>query len=308
MVPLRIQRWTLKRVDDAHRRFFKSRKGYPRFRGKGRWRSFGFSEFKGISFDGRRLRFDALPGALRIHAHRPLPSGSSIRACSFTRDVKGWSVTLQFSMDAPEKRAIDASIGIDLGLKVFAYQSDGVVIPNPRIARRAEKKMRVRQRALARCRKGSRRREKARKRHERLHAKIANARATWLHQQSARITSSYDLIAIEDLRPDSMIKHPTMARSIGDASWGKFALMLAYKAERAGGHLVRVSARGTTQRCSGCGDPVPKSLAVRTHSCPSCGLVIDRDWNAAKNILQAVAGLGQPNVAQWGERAAGNIE
>lgn len=310
--PLNIQRWTIRRLDDAYKAFFRRLKikngkaGFPRFRGKGWWNSFGFNELDGVRFDGKRIRFKGLPGGLRVHLHRPLPPGKPL-SCIFTRDHKGWSICFQMRVEIAEKRPVRSSVGLDLGIKTFAYQSDGVVIPNPRVARRAEKAMRVRQRALARCKRGSKRREKVKSELTRLHAKIANTRTTWLHQQSARIARSYDLIAAEDLRVQNMMKHPTLARSIADASWSKFLSMVSYKAERAGATFVTVDPRNTSQRCSGCDELVPKSLAVRTHSCPHCGLVIDRDWNAARNILAAVVSGGAVNAARQGERRPGNL-
>ena len=152
--------------------------------------------------------------------------------------------------------------------------------------------MRRRQRALARCKRGSRNRLKAKERLARLHAKIVNRRTTWLHQHSARIARSYDLIAAEDLNVSGMVENHHLARSISDASWSKFLGFVAYKAEKAGSTMIRVNPKNTSQKCSGCGELVPKSLAVRTHSCPHCGLVIDRDWNAAKNILRAGLPVG----------------
>jgi putative transposase len=310
-VPLNVHRWTIKRLDEAYAAFFRrlkernGRAGFPRFRGKGFWRSFGFSEFRGIRWDGKRLRWSGLPGGLRIHLHRPLPA--DLRSCVFRRDTKGWIVCFQVAVEAADKKPISSAVGLDLGLKVFAYRSDGVIVPNPRVARHAERELRRRQRALARCKRGSARRRKVRATVERLHSKIANTRATWLHQQSAQLVRQHDLIAAEDLNVCGMIRHLTLARSIADASWAKFLAMAAYKAEKAGGHFVTVDPRNTSQRCSGCGELVPKSLAVRTHACPFCGLVIDRDWNAALNILQAVVGLGTVNVARWGERRSGNL-
>jgi len=130
----------------------------------------------------------------------------------------------------------------------------------------------------------------------RLHRKIADARNTWLHQQSAALVKRADLIAVEDLKVSNMVRHPTLARSISDASWSRFVSMLEYKAEKAGAHLIRVDPRNTSQKCSGCGELVLKSLAVRTHSCPSCALAIDRDHNASLNILRAGIGAGALNV------------
>jgi putative transposase len=212
------------------------------------------------------------------------------------RDGRGWVACLQIAVEAAEKCTVSTAVGVDLGLKVFAYCSDNVVIPNPRIARKAEKELRLRQRALARCKRGSNRRQKVRARVTKLHRKIADKRNSWLHQQSAALIKRADLIAVEDLKVSNMVRHPTLARSISDASWSKFVSMLGYKAEKAGSHLIRVDPRNTSQKCSGCGDLVSKSLAVRTHACPSCCLVIDRDYNASLNILKAGIGLGALNV------------
>lgn len=311
--PANIQRWTLKRIEGAYAAFFRRMKGgdapgYPRFKGCARWNSFGFAEFCGIRWDGKRLRFRTMPGALRVHLHRPLPAPVNIRFCVFRRDDKGWTVSFRVRAAGPEAVAVVNQVGIDAGLKVLAHLSDGVVIPNPRIARAAEKDMRRRQRALSRCQPRSNRRRKVRREVTRLNAKIADTRKTYLHQQSAMVVKTYDLVAVEDLNIANMKRHPTMARSIHDASWGAFYQMIAYKAERAGKTFVKVPAKNTTQRCSGCGVLVPKSLAVRTHSCPECGLVIDRDWNASLNILQAVAGLDRLKTAHEGISADRNIK
>jgi putative transposase len=304
-LPPNLQRWTLKRLDDAFQGFFrrvkahKGKAGFPRFRGAGRWEAFGFAEFSGIRFDGKRLRFAGMPGGLKLHLHRPLPDQADIRSCVFRRDGNGWHVGLQIAVAAVEKRAVASAVGVDLGLKVFAYCSDNVVIPNPRIAQRAEKELRCRQRALARCKRGSNRRRKTRAGVAKLHHKIVDTRNTWLHQQSAALVKRADLIAVEDLKVANMVRHPTLARSISDASWSRFVSMLDYKAEKAGGHLIRVDPRNTSQKCSGCGELVSKSLAVRTHACPSGGLVIDRDHNASLNILRAGIGAGALNVIGW---------
>jgi putative transposase len=304
-LPVNLQRWTLKRLDDAFQGFFRRLKarsakaGFPRFRGKAGWEAFGFAEFSGIRFDGKRLRFDGMPGGLKLHLHRPLPDDADIRSCVFRRDGRGWHVCLQIAVAAAEKRSVSSAVGVDLGLKVFAYCSDNVVIPNPRIAQRAEKELRRRQRALARCERGSNRRHKVRARVARLHRKIADTRDTWLHQQSSALVKRADLIAVEDLKVSNMVRHPTLARSISDASWSRFVWMLDYKAEKAGSYLIRVDSRNTSQKCSGCGERVPKSLAVRTHACPSCALVIDRDHNASLNILRAGIGARALNLIGW---------
>jgi putative transposase len=301
-LPANLQRWTLKRLDDAFQGFFRRIKtrigkaGFPRFRGQGQWEAFGFNEFSGIQFDAKRLRFAGMPGGLKLHLHRPLPEDADIRSCVFRCDGRGWHVCLQIAVAAAKKRSVASAVGVDLGLDVFAWCSDNVVIPNPRIARRAEKELRRRQRALARCQRGSNRRHKVRAQVARLHRKIADTRNTWLHQKSAELVKRAEVIVVEDLNVSNMLRHPTLARSIADASWSRFVSMLAYKAEKAGGHLIRVDPRNTSQECSGCHELVPKLLAVRTHACPSCGLVIPRDYNSSLNILRAGIGAGALNV------------
>jgi putative transposase len=304
-LPANLQRWTLKRLEDAFQGFFRRLKarngkdGFPRFRGTGRWDAFGFAEFSGIRFDGKRLHFAGMPGGLKLHLHRPLPDDAKIRSCVFRRDGRGWFVSLNIAIKAAAKRALASAIGVDLGLNVFAFCSDNLEIPNPRIAQRAEKEMRRRQRALSRCTRGSHRRHKVRAQVARVHRKITNTRNTWLHRESAILVKRVDVIVVEDLKVSNMVRHSTLARSIVDASWSRFVSMLDYKVEKTGGHLVRVDPRNTSQKCSGCGELVPKLLTVRTHACPSCGLIIDRDHNASLNILRAGIGAGALNVIGW---------
>ena len=312
-VSINIQRWTLGRLDQAYKGFFTSIKAkhkttLPRFRSKTRWRTFGFSEFRGITLQGSRLKLKGIQSKLRVHLHRPLPRGASIRSCSFTKDDKGWFVCFQVAVVARRPREIGAVIGIDLGVTKFAHLSDNTIIPNPRVAAKAEKDMRRKQRALSRCKRTSKRRTKVRRTVVALSKKIANRRNTWLHLQSKKLIANYDLIAAENLQVGSLQKSGINSKSICDASWSKFLGYLAYKAERAGKHFIKVDPRNTSQKCSGCGELVPKELGQRVHNCPHCGLVLDRDHNAAINILNAaVLSRGEHNVAQWGERALGNL-
>ena len=311
-LPVNLQRWTLKRLDAAYQGFFSRLKksgkaGFPRFRSKNRWRSFGFAEFSGVRMKDNRLRFAGIPGGLRVHMHRALPDGKPL-GCSISKDSKGWTVAFQVNVEAAPKRTVSNPVGIDLGLKAFIHLSDGVSIPAPQVARRAEKEMRRRSRALARCKRGSANRGKVKQRLARLHAKIANKRATFLHQVSARIANTYDLIIAEDLRVANMVKNGHLARSISDASWTKFLELLAYKVEKTGATFIKVNPKMTSQDCSGCGVTVRKGLSVRVHSCPECGLVLDRDHNAALNILRmGVLAHGGANVAGYGERSRRNI-
>lgn len=311
-IPANIQRGTLKRLDLAFQAFshrVKARNdkaGFPRFRGKGWFNSFGFNEFSGIQFDGKRLRWKGLPSGLRVHMHRQMPKGK-ILAATFKRDCKGWSACFYVRVETPEKRIVSSAVGIDVGINTLAATSDGLLIPNPRHARKVEREMRRRQRALARCKRGSNRRKKVRSEVAKLHAKITNSRSTRLHQISAMLVGLYDVIAVEDLNNKGLAKG-MLARDVNDAGWSKLVQLVEYKAAKAGAYLIKVDPKFTSQECASCGARAPKTLADRTHQCPSCGYVEDRDINAAKVILsRAVVGPGDGNVARWGERRLGKL-
>jgi putative transposase len=311
-LPANLQRATLKRLDEAYKAFFRRVKkgvkpGFPRFRGRGWFDSFGFREFSGISMQASRLRFKGMPGALRMHLHRPVPVEAVIKSCVFRRDVKGWTVGLAAELPAPPVRRGERVVGVDLGITTFATLSDGAAIPSLKAARRAERSLRIAQRALARRARGSKGRGKARTAVRRCHAATVRRRTNHLHQAGAQLVRDYDLIAIEALQVNGLARS-SLAKDVHDASWAKFISFLRYKAAKAGTRLIEVDPRNTTQDCSGCGARVPKELHDRHHECPHCGLSIDRDLNAARNILyRAGVGPGLLNVADCGMRAGGNL-
>jgi putative transposase len=244
---------------------------------------------------------------MRVHLHRPLPEGGIVRSCIFRRDTKGWFVGFALAIPMSPARNAERKVGIDLGISKFVVMSDGGVIPSLRAARRAAAELRRAQRALARRRRGSRGHEKARAQLARCHAAIARRRSDFLHQASARLVSRYDVIALEALNVRPLARS-VLARDVCDASWATFISFLRYKAARAGARLIEVSARNTTQDCSDCGARVPKKLNDREHDCPHCGLSLDRDLNAARNVLnRAGVGPGLRNVAEYGKRAGGNL-
>ena len=288
-LPLNIQRWTIKRLDEAYAGFFRRLKsaggkaGFPRYRSKNRWRTFGFAEYKGISIDGRRVRFSGLPGSLCIHLHRPLPDDKPLD-CTITRDHKGWLIAMRCRKRIAVLPASGRQVGIDMGLTTLAMLSTGEAIPNPRVAKRAERQLRRRQRALARCKRGSNRRRKVKSQVTRLHARIANTRRTYLHQVSARLVLENDLIVVEKLNVNGLAAG-MLAKSVHDAAWSKLKEMIAYKAAKAGRRLVEVKAAGTSQTCPECGQVRTKSLAERVHRC-DCGCVMDRDHAAAIVVMQ----------------------
>lgn len=312
-VPATLQRATLKRLDEAYKGFFQrvkikgTKAGFPRFRGKGRWDSFGFIEFSGISFDGRRLHFKGMPGGLKLHRHREVPDMRAVKSCTFRRDAKGWKVGLAVEVAAAPVRQAQRTVGVDLGIASFAVMSDGSCIPSLKPARRAQKLKRVLQRSLARKERGSRSRLRARRLLARCEAAIARQRSNFLHQASAKLIRQYDAIAVEALSIKGLSRS-ALARDVHDAAWGKFLSMLRYKAEGAGARIIEIHPANTSQDCSNCGTRVVKTLAERRHSCPHCGLSIDRDLNAARNILhRAGVGPGLRNVVCDDMRAGINL-
>jgi putative transposase len=300
-LPSNLQRATLKRLDVAYQAFFRRVKrgekpGFPRFKGIGWWNSFGFTEFRGITLQSNRIRFKGIPGRLRIHIHRTMPEGK-ILCCQFRRDAKGWHVCFQVRIDALPLAITGKAAGIDMGLSSLVVLSSGEAIPNVRASRRHERDLRRRQRALSRCRKGSNGRRKAREAVARLHMSIRNTRHTYLHQVSARLVRENDVIKIEKLNVKGMAAG-ILAKSVNDAAWSTLKQMLAYKAEYAGRQLIEIDPRNTTQACSGCGVIVPKTLSDRWHDCPECGLSLDRDHNAALNILGRSGSKGSERKAE----------
>jgi putative transposase len=298
--PAAIQRDPLRRVDRAMQAFFRRLKssekpGYPRFRPRSRYQSF--------TVDGQNFRFTP-EGTLRIvglgcfrfrtRCHlRGMPKELRVK-----RAGECWTATVVMDIGpAPDKKPVRNAVGIDLGISTLATLSDGTEIANPRWTHREEIRLAEANRVLARKKRGSKNRAKARERLRRVHQRIAGLRSAYLHGVSRQLIDSYDLIAHEDLRIRNMVRS-TMAKSILDAAWGALIRQLAYKAEEAGRWVVPVDPRGTTQRCSGCSTKVPKRLAERQHDCPQCGLSLGRDHNAARNILRLGLGESPAEVSQ----------
>ena len=187
------------------------------------------------------------------------------------------------------KPKVAEKIGIDLGLTHFATLSDGEKIPAPNAFRKHEKKLAKLQRKLAKKKKGSKNRTKARLKVAKLHAKIADIRKDFIHKLSTRLIHENQVIAIETLAVSNMQKNRKLAKSISDAGWAEFVRQLEYKARWYGRELVKIDRwYPSSKRCSDCGYTAEKMpLSVRQWTCPNCGANHDRDVNAARNILAA---------------------
>ena len=279
---------TLYRLNETYKRFFEARKagkahGFPRFKPAQRYNSFCFPDTGFKLLENNHLRLSKI-GDIRITLHRQ--AEGTVKTCTILRDIDQWFAVLVY--DVPPMQTAcefpDAVIGVDMGLTHFATLSTGETVENPRHFRASEKKLAKLQRRMARKKKGSKNRQKARVKVARCHRRIKNQRQDFLHKESARLAKTYGLIVFEKLNIRGMVKNRRLAKSISDAGWNQFITYTTYKATSAGGCVELVDARNTSQNCSGCGRVVPKALSVRVHSCPSCGLKLDRDHNAAINI------------------------
>jgi len=225
-------------------------------------------------------------GDVKIKLHRPIEG--TIKTLTIRRDAVGnWYACFSCEVEPVPLPPTDRMTGVDAGLTHFATLSTGEHIPNPRFFRQDEKALAKAQRRLSACEEGTPEHRRLIRVVQHIHQRIANRRRDFAHKVSRRLVDEFQFIAFEDLDIQEMQNgnHRAMNKSIADVAWGQLERYTSFKAEEAGRTVVRVDPRGTTQECSGCGEIVHKDLSVRVHHCPRCGLVLDRDENAALNIL-----------------------
>ena len=290
---------TLRRLDKAYQAFFRrvqagEEPGFPRFKGEGRYRSMTFSHLskKLIRNIRKRTARIVVPkiGHVAICYHRPLPDGK-IKHLTIQRKASGWYANIAVEIPDVLEVEVKTTIGIDVGIESFLTTSDGDKVHNPQYFRESEKQLTKAQRILSRREKGSTRYKEQRAHVAKIHEHIANQRRDFHFKTAHYLFAQYEEVAVEDLKIGNMVKNHHLAKSISDAAWGNFRLILQSKAANAGKQLTKVDPKYTSQRCSGCDSIVPKSLSVRVHDCPDCGLVLDRDHNAAINIKKAAVAL-----------------
>lgn len=296
----------LARLDRTYRAFFRrlhrgEKAGFPRFKGRysRRFRSFTFKEYgNGARLDNGFLVLAKI-GRIAVHWSRTIEEmGGTPKTVTISHEADGWYVAIS-CVDIPVQPLPQTGqeTGIDLGLEAFATLADGTRICTPNYYRRAEKYLAKCQRRVARRTKGSRRRRKAIRVLAKAHQHIARQRQDFHHKTALALVRQYDTIYHEELRVANMVKNHHLAKSIADAGWSGFLIILAFKAVSAGKQVVAVDPAFTSQACSGCGVIVAKGLSARWHACPECGARLHRDHNAAKNIqwrgqrLRGLAGL-----------------
>lgn len=280
----------LKRSDLSFQAFFRRCKtgekpGFPRFKGRGWYDSFTFPEWgNGSCFDGKRLFLSKI-GRVRVNLHRKI--SGEIKTCTIKRRADGWyalfSVIETTVLPATQ---LKNPVGIDVGISTFATLSDGTKIENPRHLIQNERVLAIAQRKVSKRKKGSNRRRKAVQHLKLEHLRISRTRKDFHFKTAKFIVKNYNPIFVEDLNTKGMVRNHCLSKHISDAAWGQFFSILGHSAERANDGVIPVEARGTTQDCSRCGVKVPKKLSDRIHECPHCGLIMDRDLNAAINILK----------------------
>ncbi|MEG3930423.1 MULTISPECIES: transposase [unclassified Microcoleus] len=287
------------------------KKGFPRFkkhetRDSVEYKTCGWKlseDLRSINFsDGFKAGRFKLWGTRDLHFYQR----SQIKRVRVVRRADGYYV--QFCIDAErneQREPTGRTIGLDVGLTHFYTDSDGNTVENPRHLRKSERSLKKLNRRLSRTQKGSKNRAKARNRLSRKHLKVSRRRKDFAVKLARCVVQSNDLVAYEDLSVRNMVKNKKLSKSISDAAWTAFRNWIEYFGKVLGVATVAVAPHYTSQNCSNCEKVVKKSLSQRTHICPHCGFVLDRDWNAARNILE----LGLRTVGHTGTyNASGDID
>ena len=273
--------------------------GYPRFKSYKRWHSMGFKQYgNGFKVDGRRLKVSGV-GRIKVRWHRPYQG--EIKTCRIIRKAGRWYVSLMCEVPDPVPLPkTGCVIGIDMGINALITTSEGEQIHNPRWYREAQAELRRKQRKLQRAQKGSNQHKKKHLDVQREHQHIKNQRKDFLDKLVYELIQTYDVIVIEDLKIKNMVKNRHLSKSILDAGWGYFKQRLLDKAADAGREVLLVDPAYTSKTCSSCGALFEGlTLAHRWVEC-QCGLSLDRDHNAAINILNksVVKRAGRVRVAE----------
>jgi putative transposase len=296
----------LHRLDGAYQKFFKQKKGFPKFKKRGQYNSITYADHRNKP-QGGFLDISKI-GFIKIVYHREIPENAKIKTLSIVKDGGKWYVC--FSLELPDPVEIKPrptkAIGIDLGLHHFLYGTNGAVEEAPRHLKAKQKDLKRLQRKLSRQEKRTPEYLKTLSALQKAHYRIACRRTGFLQEIATKLLKEFDLVVHEDLNILPMTKRPEAKKgevtgeylpngayqksrlntSIYDASWRRFLNLLKHKAEKLGKWVIGVNPYMTSQICSSCQTLVQKSLSTRTHRCPECGYIADRDENAAWNILR----------------------
>jgi putative transposase len=292
---------SIARFYDNCKKSIPGKKGYPKFKKNCRSVEYKTSGWK-LSTTRKQITFTDKKGigTLKLKGTWDLNfyQLDQIKRVRLVRRADGYYV--QFLVDAKneaDKKPTGKTIGLDVGIKEFYTDSNGHTEPNPKFYRTGEKRLKFRQRRVSRKKKGSANRKKAINRLGRVHLKISRQREEHACRVARCVIQSNDLVAYEDLRIKNLVKNHCLAKSINDAGWYQFRKWLEHFGVKFGRVTIAVNPAYTSQQCSKCGTLIKKSLSARTHVC-QCGFVLDRDWNAAINILElALSTIG--HMGTW---------
>jgi putative transposase len=281
------------RVDLAFQSFFRRVRegagevGFPRYKGRGRYDSITYPQYgNGVAIRENDLIVSKI-GRVQVVWHRPIEG--TIKTVTLRRSATGkWYVTFSCQVEPKPLPPEEHLVGVDMGLTSFLTTSNGQKVENPRFFKQDEHDLKRVQKAKDASKNAKiwpehKRRKKAL---ARIHERIRFRRQDFAHQQSRSLINTYQIIAFEDLATRNMLQNGRLAKSIADVAWTQLIQYTCAKAEEAGRTVVLIDPRQTSQLCSRCGKIVRKELSDRVHDCPYCGLILDRDHNAAINILR----------------------
>lgn len=278
-------------LDKAYKNFFRDKSvGFPKFKSKkNNYKSYTTNNLKGtIHIENSHIKLPKLKSMVKIKQHREFDG--LIKSCTISQVPSGkYFVSILVDTEINQLPKVDKKVGVDVGLKEFAITSDGEFFHNPKWLRKSEKRLAKLQKDLSRKQKCSKNRNKARLKVAKLHEKISNQRKDFLHKLSSYIINENQVIVIEDLKVKNMQQNHKLAKAISEVSWFEFRRMLEYKANWYNRQLIIAPSNyASSQLCSNCGNKSSqtKDLSCRTYICPVCGMIMDRDINASKNLLK----------------------
>ena len=284
------------RLDISYQNFFKKRAKYPKWAKKNKYKSFTFKQ--GVKIHPNTFSV-TLPKIGKVKFFKDRINDIDIATTTIIKDVDGWYMGISGTINKEPMPTTNNNIGIDLGIKSFAVTSDGQYFDSPNCLRKAERKLKLLQREVSRKKKGSNNRRKEVVILAKAHKKVSETRKDFLHKLSTKLIRENQSISVEKLNIRGMVRNHKLAKSISDAGWGMFKVMLKYKAEQNNRMFFEVSPKNTSKRCNVCGNLNDDlKLSIREWTCSLCGTKHGRDENAAKNILNKGFGL---NLSTCGE-------